>query len=684
VSTVRAALGGLGFTARSVTVIRRRFGFVRPSLGGLSAFPRGDVAISRMRGTVRADIGGLDATMRGSKRPAPMPTNFRDAFILSQDNVDIPVDALEVSDATVRLTPRVPIRFGAEVRVEYVDPAGLDILDRAGNPLASFREQVVENEVLDPDDAVPPMFERAVTDGEGTEVSISFTEGVRLSRLPPGPVRDLVLVEATGATAEIVWERAETTDDTDPADWWEVRHREADGAWSAWRRVDAPEAELTGLSALTEYDVEVRGIAGGVDGPAVSLEVVTSAPLPPGPAAEAVSYAPGGRLTVSWTPVAGAAVYEVDIRVGTVSDPATVAWLPLGDGRFTGNAVNGTPNDLMNLPDLDELGRNRIDLRVRARDSADRLLTQFAVIAVYMPPPLRGTVMADVGGVTAGVTGRSFLPTIRRGALVTFDQPAQTVTVVTPDLLFTQPLTLGTVFTYQAPDVTVDIPANSVSGPVTIPARTATNIDDPNDTFMIPSVEGTFTAPSVGQLDSRVTWPSVTVQIPFQGDQTLPLTVPAGQMRLNFTSSVPSLGGLASTVTGGSAAIPIRRATLAANLGGVAASLSGVSASPLGDGPDVGSGSYRRTSSGLIVLVGSNISGVVRYEFQLRYTAAPSSGLWVTIGFGGNAIRAFSVGSSENVPGPDFTGDVEARIRGVTAGGVPATRWGASRVLATR
>lgn len=675
VGYVRAASGTPVVTISEALSIRRRFGFVNAASGRPQVLIEGLASTVTRRGLVQAASGVPVVSVMGSKRPAPMPVNFREAFILSADGVDIPVDAIEISDSSIRLTPRTPIPFGAQVRVEYVDPELLDILDRAGNPLASFGEQVVGNEVLNPVDPDPPVFESAETDEEGIEVTLMLSEPVRFSQLPPGAVRDLSERVVTGATIEVGWERAETTQDTDAADYWEVRIQPDGGAFTDWRRVDATEAEFSGLDELTPHDIEVRGVVESIPGPAVSLTVVTSAPLPPGPVTSRLTYEAGGRLTMSWTPIQNAALYDVDIRLGGDGSP----WRPLGDGEFTGNAVNGDPNDLDNLPTLAELGRNTIDVRVRARDSADRLLTEYGIIRVYEPPPQRGTVEAASGVPIASVSARAFTPTIRRGQIIALDQPAQTVTIATPDIRISYP-NQETDTVYEIADVTVNVSANQESGPFTIPERTGTNPDDASDTVTVPAVAGELIALSLDERRPRIVWTGVSVT-GGTGDNEGTGFVGGSEENLTFNETLPASGVPVVSVSGRRAIVPIQRGAVSAASGSPVVSVRGLAVSPLPDGPPVLPNSYR-TAGGILVFISQSIPGISRYEFQIRYSADPSNGDWVTIGYRSGTNGAFTAGGS--VPGRSYTGTVEARIRGVTSANIPATRWGTSRVLVQR
>ena len=125
---------------------------------------------------------------------------LKDAFTVKVDGVDNPVQEVDIGGSSINLVVKDMIDFGDTITVSYAKPASSQITDLFGNDLADFTDLPVDNEVLDPDDTDPPMFDGAGTDKEGFEVSISFDEDV-VAAIPPNPVVQLNELDVGADTA---------------------------------------------------------------------------------------------------------------------------------------------------------------------------------------------------------------------------------------------------------------------------------------------------------------------------------------------------------------------------------------------------------------------------------------------------------------------------------------------------
>ena len=282
---------------------------------------------------------------------------------------------------------------------------------------------------------------------------------------------------------------------------------------------------------------------------------------------------------------------------------------------------------------------------------------------------------AEIGGLAATLTERVFRPTIRRGATVALDQPAQTVTVVTPAFGFRYPGDTDETV-YGVADVEIDIGPDQPSGDIVIPERTATSVDDPDDTITIPALDARLVPLSFTDRNPRIVWAGQSITAG-TGDEAVSVFLEGGEEDLDFTETLPEIGGLEATATGSRAIVRINRGTVSADLGGLDATATGT-AIGLSAAPVIRERfSYRSSTDAFMVLSVRTVTGVTRYEFQLRYSSAPSNGQWLPAGFvnSSSTSATFStVGGRNNNPSSGAVA-VEFRARGVAADGTALTFW---------
>ena len=124
-------------------------------------------------------------------------------------------------------------------------------------------------------------------------------------------------------------------DETDDANWTVM-----DDAWTS----GALQYTSSGLEAGVQYDVQVRAVNDGGDGPWSDTQTVTPK-SDEVPTIETVT--PGnGTLTVAWTAPTSATLGTVtayDLRYGPGSSPSS--WITVGDAWTTGDGTLNTPSN---------------------------------------------------------------------------------------------------------------------------------------------------------------------------------------------------------------------------------------------------------------------------------------------------------------------------------------------------
>jgi len=141
---------------------------------------------------------------------------------------------------------------------------------------------------------------------------------------------------------------------------YELRYRPegGDAAWSDWINVGtATSHRLTGLSAGTEYDVEVRSRRNDVPSPALSGRRWT---LFPAPSAPSVSNVRPQAATLTWTAVAGAKGYRVLRNGVAVGDVA---------GDVVTTEVSGLADDTPYVFSIEVLNPNQVPSAATAAPS---------------------------------------------------------------------------------------------------------------------------------------------------------------------------------------------------------------------------------------------------------------------------------------------------------------------------
>ena len=200
---------------------------------------------------------------------------LKDAWSVKVDGANNEVTEVEVSGSSVNLKVADMIDFGDSIAVSYTKPASTPITDLFGNELESFVDAAVDNEVLDPDDADPPMFDGASTDKEGFEISISFDEDV-VAAIPPPAVTQLNELDS-GEDAdnqykyfiEWRWSPGIATADNEHQ-YYQYRYRKVtvpESPWSGYNRVNTGSVKIGNLDPNSTFEIGVIGSNVGGNSP---------------------------------------------------------------------------------------------------------------------------------------------------------------------------------------------------------------------------------------------------------------------------------------------------------------------------------------------------------------------------------------------------------------------------------
>ena len=212
------------------------------------------------------------------------PATLDDAFAVTVNGTANPVEEVDVGGSGVTLVVQNRIAFGDTIVVSYTPPTTSKITDRFGNVLEAFTDETVDNELPDPNDTDPPVFDGAETDSEGREISISFDEDIEASIPPNAPVNVGLLDEGEDAENEhryfheYRWSPGEENDQTE-RDYYEWRIRKVTtpvSAWPSWTRQEAGSVRIGNLDPNSQYEFEVR--AGNLGGPSTGTAIITPTP----------------------------------------------------------------------------------------------------------------------------------------------------------------------------------------------------------------------------------------------------------------------------------------------------------------------------------------------------------------------------------------------------------------------
>ena len=200
---------------------------------------------------------------------------LKDAWAVKVDGAANEVTDVEVSGSSVNLKVKDMIDFGDTIEVSYTKPDTTPITDLFGNELESFVDKDVDNEVLDPDDSDPPMFDGASTDKEGFEISISFDEDV-VAAIPPPAVTQLNELSSGEDTSnqykyfiEWRWSPGIATADNEHQ-YYQYRYRKVtvpESSWSGYNRVNVGSVVIGNLDPNSTFEIGVIGTNVGGDSP---------------------------------------------------------------------------------------------------------------------------------------------------------------------------------------------------------------------------------------------------------------------------------------------------------------------------------------------------------------------------------------------------------------------------------
>ena len=200
---------------------------------------------------------------------------LKDAFAVKVDGTANEITEVEVSGSSINLKVKDMIDYGDTIEVSYTKPDTTPITDLFGNELNSFVDKAVDNEVLDPDDSDPPMFDGASTDKEGFEISISFDEDVAVA-IPPPAVTQLNELDSGEDTSnqykyfiEWRWSPGIATADNEHQ-YYQYRYRKVtvpESPWTAYNRVNTGSVVIGNLDPNSTFEIGVVGTNIGGNGP---------------------------------------------------------------------------------------------------------------------------------------------------------------------------------------------------------------------------------------------------------------------------------------------------------------------------------------------------------------------------------------------------------------------------------
>ena len=212
------------------------------------------------------------------------PATINEAFTVEVNGTDNPVEEVDVGGSSVTLVVQNRLAFGDTITVTYEPPTTSKITDRFGNALEAFTDQTVDNELPDPNDTDPPVFDGAETDSEGLEISISFDEDIEAS-IPPNMPVELALLDDRSDPAnqhryilEFRWSPGVENDQTE-RDYYEYRIREVTNpvtAWPAWTRTEAGTVAIDNLPPNRMYQFQVRAV--NLGGPSAPESITVPTP----------------------------------------------------------------------------------------------------------------------------------------------------------------------------------------------------------------------------------------------------------------------------------------------------------------------------------------------------------------------------------------------------------------------
>ena len=212
------------------------------------------------------------------------PATINEAFTVEVNSTNNPVQEVDVGGSSVTLVVQNRIAFGDTITVTYEPPTTSKITDRFGNVLEAFTDQTVDNELPDPNDTDPPVFDGAETDSEGLEISISFDEDIEASIPPNMPVELALLddepdpVNQHRYILEFRWSPGIENDQTE-RDYYEYRVREVTTpvtAWPAWTRTEAGTVAINNLPPNRMYQFQVRAV--NLGGPSAPESITVPTP----------------------------------------------------------------------------------------------------------------------------------------------------------------------------------------------------------------------------------------------------------------------------------------------------------------------------------------------------------------------------------------------------------------------
>ena len=130
-------------------------------------------------------------------------------FTVSSDTART-VTGVEISGDTVRLTLSAPVAFGDDVSVSYVGTATRQLQDLSANLALDLTDQIVTNNVPEPD-TVAPVFGTAETTTDGLVLVLNYDETLDGTSTPVPPnfvvsgdtIRSVTAVEISGDTVRL-------------------------------------------------------------------------------------------------------------------------------------------------------------------------------------------------------------------------------------------------------------------------------------------------------------------------------------------------------------------------------------------------------------------------------------------------------------------------------------------------
>jgi len=303
----------------------------------------------------------------------------KQGFTVEVADAERTIESVTASRRTVTLRLSSPVAHGQTVEVSYDAPEFGRIVDINGNEMADFADQAATNDVPDPAETDPPTIESAAVSEDGLRVTLTASEDIRFTELPPAPPTGLGELAVTTASIEWRWSApaAMQAGFGDP-DGYEHRHKAGAGAFGGWTATAATDVTLSGLAAATDYTLEVRSTNRAGASVAVSDTARTKDPLPAGPTLVGTVRGSRGAYGLTITSPAGRATYAAQVKFA--ASPSSGAWIDYRSGYSSQHIATNPLSDRRDLGFQLDIGAS---IRFRAVDSGGAPITLWGAAVTF-------------------------------------------------------------------------------------------------------------------------------------------------------------------------------------------------------------------------------------------------------------------------------------------------------------